>query len=422
MYNSCGDRHCSKCSGSKRYDFAERAEKLLLDGVDYYQVVFTLPSELSSLALSNRESLAGVLFGAAWQSLQQTIRSQQGYDPAAIMVLHTWNQKLDAHWHVHALVPGAGPALDNSGWRTSTAPAESTNSDGHYLVKAETLRESFRALAMKHLQRLRKRGELKLGFLSEFGDLREDAAWQLLTDHLESLEWVSFIQGPPAGSSGPGDLVRYLTRYLTGGPIGNNRIVAADEHNVTFQAREGKQQGGESKQVPITLSTLEFIRRWCLHIQPDQLTKTRYFGGWSNNKQAGYRARCVTAMDAANLPPTARLERKSAAASETSEDLSRQLRCPHCDQPTLRLIETVPRPSWREIFSRRSTVMPSWYADSLDADDRKFWDGVQGAGFYDWYQEHGANGIESAYRQQRGGSCTQPLLPGLEPDHYDALE
>jgi hypothetical protein len=48
MYNSCGDRHCSQCSGSKRYNFAERAEKLLLDGVDYYQVVFTLPSELSS--------------------------------------------------------------------------------------------------------------------------------------------------------------------------------------------------------------------------------------------------------------------------------------------------------------------------------------------------------------------------------------
>jgi len=27
------------------------------------------------------------------------------------MVLDTWNQKLDAHAHVHALVPGGGPSL-----------------------------------------------------------------------------------------------------------------------------------------------------------------------------------------------------------------------------------------------------------------------------------------------------------------------
>jgi len=377
LTNSCGDRHCSQCSGSKRYDFAERAEKLLLDGVDYYQVVFTLPSELSSLALSNRESLADVLFDAAWQSLKQTIRSTKGYDPAAIMVLHTWNQKLEAHWHVHALVPGAGPAVDNSSWRTSAAPAESTNSDGFYLVKAETLRQSY-------------------------------------------------IQGPPAGSSGPGDLVRYLTRDLTGGPIGNSRIVAADEHNVTFMAREGKRQGGESKQVPITLATSEFIRRWCLHIQPDQLTKTRYFGGWSNGKRASYRQRCVTAMDALNLPPTVRIERKSPAASEPSKAALKELRCPHCDQPKLRVVEMVPRPSWREIFSRRSTVMPSWYANSLDVDDRKLWDSVQGEGFYDWYLEHGVIEVESVYARADVRAnverFTQPQLPGLELDRYYGLE
>ena len=49
--HSCGDRHCPICSGRKRFDFAQRAEQLILDGVTYYQVVFTLPSELSELAL-----------------------------------------------------------------------------------------------------------------------------------------------------------------------------------------------------------------------------------------------------------------------------------------------------------------------------------------------------------------------------------
>ena len=58
VHHSCGDRHCPVCSGRKRYDFAVRAEELILDDVTYYQVVFTLPSELSEMALANRTELA----------------------------------------------------------------------------------------------------------------------------------------------------------------------------------------------------------------------------------------------------------------------------------------------------------------------------------------------------------------------------
>lgn len=58
VYNSCGDRHCPHCSGAKRYNFSQRASSMFLEGVDYYQVVFTLPSELSKLALSNRQETA----------------------------------------------------------------------------------------------------------------------------------------------------------------------------------------------------------------------------------------------------------------------------------------------------------------------------------------------------------------------------
>ena len=78
LYNSCGDRHCPVCSGSKRVDFNEKAAKLIIDGVVYYQVVMTLPSELSELALSNRELLGGLLPKSAWSSLDRSIRTEQG--------------------------------------------------------------------------------------------------------------------------------------------------------------------------------------------------------------------------------------------------------------------------------------------------------------------------------------------------------
>jgi len=130
---------------------------LILDGVTYYQVVFKLPSELSELALVYREAIADLLFTSAWKSLRKTIRSQQGYDPAAMMVLHTWNQWMDSHWHVHALVPGGGPSLSEpEEWKQASAPERAANSDGFYLVDAISLRELFRKTAIAHLKRLRQ--------------------------------------------------------------------------------------------------------------------------------------------------------------------------------------------------------------------------------------------------------------------------
>ena len=395
---------------------------MLLDGIEYYQVVFTLPGELSRLALGNRRSLTDLLFASAWKSLRKTIRREQGYDPAATMVLHTWNQKLQAHWHVHAIVPGAGPGCNDNGWQTSTAPPESNLDDDQYLVDAINLRTAFRKAAVSHLKRLRKRGELKLDVDPDFGDLRTDGGWDALIEHLESVDWVSFIQPPPAGSSGPSDLVRYLTRYLTGGPISDSRIVSADADEVTFLAREGNVQGGESAQVPVTVTTTEFVRRWCLHIQPDQLTKTRSFGGWSNNRLTAYLEACVSMMNAAEVPLSAEATQfppPEAEASDLESDASADPECPSCGGTAMRLRSYWARPSWSDVLGQRSTQIPPWYRESLELDDEKFWDGCYGAGFNAWYLE---NVVESAYGAAVQSTALQQMLPGLEPLRRDALE
>ena len=395
---------------------------MLLDGVDYYQVVCTLPSELSRLALSNRRSLTDLLFASAWKSLRKTIRGEQGYDAAATMVLHTWNQKLDAHWHVHAIVPGAGPGCNGDGWQTSTAPPESDLDDDQYLVDAINLRTAFRKAAISHLKRLHKRGELKLDVDPDFGDLRTDDGWERLIEHLQSVDWVSFIQPPPAGASGPNDLIRYLTRYLTGGPISDNRIVAANADEVTFLAREGTVQGGESAQVPVTLSTTEFIRRWCLHIQPDQLTKTRSFGGWSNNRLTAYLEACVSMMEASEVPLSAEaigFPPPAAEPNDLGSGGSPDPECPSCGEAALRLRASQPRPSWPVVLGQRSTQIPPWYRESLELDDEKFWDGCYGAGFNAWYLEYV---VESAYGAAVQSCSFQPMLPGLEAIDNHAFE
>ncbi len=217
VFHSCGDRHCPQCSGCKRYDFAERAEQLILPDVIYYQTVLTLPGNLSELSLANREVMADLLFMSSAKSLRKTVRSQQGYDPASMMVLHTWNQKLEPHWHVHALVPGGGPSLTGDQWKSAQSPAGAVNSDDYYLVDAISLRETFRKFAIAHLRRLYKQGKLKLG--GKFAYLQDEQAWEAFCDELAALDWVCFIQPPPTANCSTDQVVRYLARYLTGGPL-----------------------------------------------------------------------------------------------------------------------------------------------------------------------------------------------------------
>ena len=366
VYNSCGDRHCPQCAGAKRRDWIDSTEQLLLDGVRYFQVVFTLPSELSSLALGNRQPIYDLLFNSAWAALKETIQTEQGYDPAALMVLHTWNQRLDPHGHVHAVVPGGGPALDGSGWVNSQRRDGSCFSDD-YLVDAVGLRRAYRQHFVAGLDRLRAKNQLKLQ--DDFQYLQEDKSWASFLLKLESTEWVSYIQPPPKQEDGqachPERVLKYLARYLTGGPISDARIIAADETEVTFWAREGKTTGGDGHCIPVTLPIEEFTRRWSLHILPKGYTKTRRFGGWSNIRRDRYLERCAILLEATSVP-------LSTCATEFDPFIFLEQECEKCEEGEkcpvcggeMRLIDRREKLSWREIMT--SPYRPSWYGhDSL---------------------------------------------------------
>lgn len=359
VYNSCGDRNCPTCSGSRRSDWLDSASRLILDGVDHFQVVFTLPSDLSSLALGNRREIYDLLFASAWSALKQTIGSEQGYDPAALLVLHTWNQKLDAHAHVHAVVPGGGPSLDGSGWKVAQRQDDPTTA-GRYLVDADELRAVYRDAFLTGLERLREAGTLKLG--GDFAHLHCDDAWQNFTGALRSTDWVSHIEPPPQTDCSTEHVLKYLARYLSGGPISDSRITAADEDKVTFLAREGKTSGGEAKQVPITLTTTEFTRRWSLHVLPKGYTKTRRFGGWSNTHRDEYleqSSRQLEAIDAF-LSATA-TEFGPFDDVETTDEESCKA-CPHCGGEMI-LQRAADRPSWRDVMASKDR--PTWYRDTM---------------------------------------------------------
>lgn len=354
VYNSCGDRHCPTCSGARRADWVEASERLLLDGVHYFQVVFTLPARLSSLALGNRRAIYNLLFQSAWRALSETIRAEQGYDPAALMVLHTWNQKLEAHGHVHAVVPAGGPALEGNRWVSTPA---------NYLVAADVLRSAYRRHFLGGLQRLWQQGHLRLE--GEYARLRNEAHWSEWLDWLRATEWVSYLEPPPCEGSDPATVIKYLGRYLTGGPISDSRIVAADEREVTFLAREGKKPGGEDRQVPLKLSTLEFARRWALHVLPAGFTKTRHYGGWSNRRRETYLEQCARLLDAAEAPLSDGAVKFDPSSWESAAD-DVEPRCADCGGPLL-LFQQDQRPAWRDLLLQQAFLQWSAAPPTLPA-------------------------------------------------------
>ena len=119
--NSCRNRHCPKCQGNVRAKWlAARSAELL--PVPYFHVVFTLPHELSALVLQNKRLLYDLLFRTSAASLLELARDPKhlGADIGFLGVLHTWGQNLQAHPHVHYIVPAGGLALDGSRWIDSS--------------------------------------------------------------------------------------------------------------------------------------------------------------------------------------------------------------------------------------------------------------------------------------------------------------
>ena len=116
-YNSCRNRHCAKCQTNARNKWLTARETELLD-VPYVHVVFTLPHQLSHLALSNKKVVYDLLFRASAATLLEIAadRKHLGADIGFMSVLHTWGQNVLHHPHVHCVIPAGGLSLDHQHW------------------------------------------------------------------------------------------------------------------------------------------------------------------------------------------------------------------------------------------------------------------------------------------------------------------
>ena len=313
-------------------------------------MIFTLPEQLWTLMLGNRRATYGLLFHAAWQALQEVLREEVGCEPAALLVLHTWNQRLEHYPHLHALVPGGGPSLDGQRWIRSRHPYQHGRRQP-YLVDNRLLSERFRDKFLAGLMRLHREGQLKLE--GEWAHRKDPTAFSAWLKTCSDCAWVVYIEPPPTEHARPEQVLKYLARYLTGGPISDRRLLDHRDGQVTFWAR-GKDKRSGNQSEPYTLPGVEFTRRWALHILPKGFVKSRCFGGFSCRRRAAYLHSCRALLGVEQPQPA-----KAADSPGESPESEFKIACPRCETPMERIFH-VERPSWNRVLNGRDR--PSWYA------------------------------------------------------------
>ena len=323
-YNSCRDRHCPKCQGAVARQWLAAREADLLP-VEYYHVVFTLPAPIGQIAYHNKAVIYGLLFQAAAETLL-TIAADPKHLGARIgltMVLHTWGSALTHHPHVHCIVPGGGISLDGERWVACRRG---------FFLPVRVLSRLFRRLFCEKLAAAHRAGELQ--FFGEHQALEKAEAFAAFLKPLRDIDWVVYAKRPFAG---PQAVLAYLARYTHRVAIANSRLIALDEHGVTFQFKDYRAKG-RCRYKPMTLPVEEFMRRFLLHVLPRGLHRIRHYGLLANAARVENlaRARDLLAAPLSPLIAVPVLASENIAQDTPTENVRP---CPCCGAPMV-IIET----------------------------------------------------------------------------------
>jgi len=310
-YNSCRNRHCPKCQSLAKAKWLEKQTSELLP-VGYFHLVFTLPHEFNGLILAHKKIVLALLFKAVSETLLEFGQRRFGATLGVIAVLHTWDQTLKDHFHLHCLVPAGALSLDHSRWISARK---------NFLFPVTALSQVFRGKFLDLLQQACDKGKIPAAD-NEIRASRQKS-------------WVVYAK-KPFGS--PKTVLDYLGRYTHRVALSNDRILKVQNSQVTFSYRDRKD--GDRKKT-MTLEAQEFIRRFLLHVLPDGFMRIRHFGFLANRskKQALAQCRKLLKLDPA-LPEIPKQSAIDLLRELTGIDLSR---CPSCHQGTLIVVGELPR-------------------------------------------------------------------------------
>jgi hypothetical protein len=269
--------------------------------IAYFHVVFTLPSAIGDIAYQNKAVIYDLLFKASSETML-TIAADPKHLGARIgitSVLHSWGSAMTHHPHVHMIVPGGGLSIDDSRW-ISCKP--------NFLLPVRVLSKLFRRLMLEKLLAAHRAGRLQ--FLGSHADLADAETFAAFLAPLSKKRWFVYAKRPFAG---PRAVLAYLSRYTHRVAISNHRLIAVDEHSVTFKVKDYRIEG-PGRYTTMTLDVGEFIRRFLIHVLPKGFHRIRHYGLFASANRAETIAQVRELLELATPAAEAEIEIDPAAA------------------------------------------------------------------------------------------------------------
>jgi hypothetical protein len=323
-YNSCRNRHCPKCQALTKAKWLEARRAELLP-VEYHHAVFTLPHEFNPLALCNKRTVFDILFKAVANTLHQF-----GADPKRRLagkigftaILHTWDQMLLDHIHLHCVIPGGALSHDRIAW--IAAPKG-------FLFPVRALSVTFRREFLSLIEQAFHAGALQFpGNTSRFATLKE---FNLLLGQVRTKPWVVYSKPSFAG---PEQVLDYLGRYTHRIAISNHRITHVGDRRVTFTYRHRRTATRKTCTLPVD----EFIRRFLLHVLPANYVRIRHFGFLASRAKAKDLQRCRELLGMPPQPePLPQMSTTELLHHLTGSNITA---CPLCPHGTMRFVRILP--------------------------------------------------------------------------------
>ena len=284
QYHSCRHRSCPCCSSLPKVRWAEAQQARLL-ACDHYHVVFTLPHELLDLWSWNRAWFVDALFQASRDTLMTLLADDRhlGALPGIVMALHTWGRTLNRHPHIHCLVTGGG-LRDDGEWQSV---------ERGYLLPVRVMKALYKGKLLARLW-----DALKADTLALPKDQSRDAVERLLKV-VGKKEWNVRLQERYAHGRG---VMRYLSRYVKGGPISDRRLISADAKETCFRYTDHT----DGKHKVMRLSTDQFLGRVLWHVPEDGQHTIRQYGLYAHQarpKRALCRAQLGQAVEKEKIEP-----------------------------------------------------------------------------------------------------------------------
>jgi hypothetical protein len=239
-----------------------------------------------------------------------------------ISILHTWNQQLQYHPHIHCIIPAGG--INNKGeWKNSKG-------EWNYLFSVKALSSKFKKKFLINLVKLYKKKALNIP--------SRDPKWNTANEFyktkskLYNSKWVVYAK---EAFGGPEQVLEYLGRYTHRIAISNYRIIAMSDTHVTFRYLDRVANKTATK----SIRGEQFIKLFLQHVLPFRFIKIRHYGFLSSRSKTTDLAQIRKVLNAKN--PGLKLKLSAREITIKTKGVDPYV-CPKCKKGMLVVVEISP--------------------------------------------------------------------------------